>query len=54
MINPTTLKLKVTGNGRATKDDMIALWRDATGLDWTGKIDDIVDAYCYMSYASNS
>lgn len=45
VINPTTLKLKVTGNGRATKDDMIALWRDATGLDWTGKIDDIVDAY---------
>ena len=44
-INPTTLKHVVTGNGRATKEELTDLWRKCTDIEWKGKVDDLVDAF---------
>ena len=54
MISPTSVKKFATGNGRASKDDMVAAFEKETGLDaeLAGKArEDIADAYFICKYA---
>lgn len=54
VIPPTTNKLEFAGNGQATKDMMVELWKTcdpiANELLGAGKVDDLADAYALCRF----
>jgi len=50
-VYPATLKKWATGNGRATKKDMLKACKDRFDVIWTEKQHDICDAYLLARYA---